>query len=118
MSDYPTNIRKPSYPLGEELVKVQIKTDFANGNVQSRPKFTKHKHIWTLPYPVILTVDYQIIRAHFYNNIGGTFNWVFPTIASHELSGTTIVVRYADDRLQFQWLNKKYWSGSVRLEEK
>ena len=52
MSDYPTNIRKPSYPLGEELVKIQIKTEFANGNVQSRPKFTKHKHIWTLPYPV------------------------------------------------------------------
>jgi hypothetical protein len=118
MGDYPTNIRKPSYPLGEEIVKSQVRTKMESGTVQSRARFTKHKHIWTLPYPVMLTVDYQILRAHFYGNIGGTFNWTFPTIASHELSGTTIVVRYVDDNLQFEWINKSYWSGSVRLEEK
>jgi len=118
MSNYPTNIRKPAYPLGEEVVKEQIRTEFENGVVQSRARFTKHRYIWTLSYPVILTVDYQILRAHFYANIGSTFNWIYPSIPSHELTGTTIAVRYADDRLNFEWINKSYWSGSVRLEQK
>jgi uncharacterized Fe-S cluster-containing protein len=66
----------------------------------------------------MLTVDYAILSEHFYDNIGDTFNWVFPSMPSHDKNGSTIVVRYADDRLNFEWINKKYWAGSVRLEEK
>jgi len=118
MSNFPTNIRKPAYPLEEEIVKSQVRTEFENGVVQSRARYTTHKYRWTLNYPVMTTVDYQILRAHFYNNVGNTFNWVYPTITSHELSGSTIAVRYTEGSLKASWINKRYWSLSVQLEQK
>ena len=117
MSNFPTNIRKPSYPLEEEIVKTQVRTEFESGIVQSRPRYTTHKHRWTLSYVVMTNVDYQILRAHFYNNVGNTFNWVYPTITSHELSASTIKVRYTENSLRASWINKNYWSVSVQLEE-
>ena len=117
MADYPS-IRTPAYPLEEETVKLQVKTPFESGAVQSRAQYTTHKMRWTLNYPAMTVADYNTLRIFFYTNIGSTFNWTYPTMAGHELSGTTIEVRFVEGSLKARWINKRYWTISVQLEEK
>ena len=117
MVDFPS-IRKPAYPLEEETVRMQLKTEFESGIVQSRPKFTTEKSRWTLHYPAMTIADYNTLRNFFITYIGTTFNWTYPEMTGHALSGTTIEVRFVEGSLRATWNTKNYWTVSIQLEEK
>lgn len=87
-------IQKPNYPLGEDLRFPQVKTEFENGAVQQRPKWTNPKATFTLSWSAMTSADYATLRAFFIANQGLTVAWTHPD------TGVGYVVRFGQDVLK------------------
>jgi len=104
------SIEDPS-SLKEAPQKRQIKSDFAGGYVQSRPKWTRTRKLFTLGWEAMSDADKETLETFFDNNLGGTFSW------THPISETTYTVRFVNDNLEFSYRPHNYWQISVDLEE-
>jgi len=109
MANWPS-IATPS-TLTDRTRKDQIKTDFAAGYVQSRPKWTRSRKIFDLSWKAMSTGDKTTLETFFENNVGDTFTWTYPD------SGTTYTVRFSDDELSFKYVPVGHWQIDITLEE-
>jgi hypothetical protein len=117
MTTFPSII-SPDHPLEEYTYKGQLRTEFEAGYVLSRARATQSKTRWTLRWQKMPTSDYDTLRTFFITNIGSTFDWTYPTVTSHTLSGDTIDVRFVADTLHAKYVSHGFWEVSVELEEK
>lgn len=93
MANFPS-IQKPSQKLfGQQLSRHQVKTGFEGGTVQSFPKHTSSRWVFTLGWAALPDADFISLYQHFDQNQGTTFNY------THPLTSTVYSVRYADDAL-------------------
>ena len=82
MATFP-DITAPSYGLEEETYRPQIRTEFENGAVQSRPRFTGTKKRWpNLSWAVLEESEFQTLEAFFIANQGLTFTWTHPVTSA------------------------------------
>lgn len=109
MADWP-DIEDPS-GLKEAPQKGQIKSDFENGYVQSRPKFTRVRKKFELSWETMTNSDKETLEAFFDDNLGGVFGW------THPISDSTYTVRFTNDSLDFSYQPHNYWQISIELEE-
>jgi hypothetical protein len=94
-----------------ETVKFpQVRTEFENGAVQSRPKWTAVKRAWHLSWGQMTAAHYALLAAHFATYQGTVFSWTHPL-------GTTYSVRYSGDELQSDILTNTNRRLDVAIEE-
>ena len=110
MADFPSTIRDPDWTqFSQKAYRRQLKTTMENGKVQSRPAHTTYKRIFTIGWKWLTTADYNTLLAHWYTNLGDTFNWTHPDTTVYE-------VRYADDTFpEVKQLDGNYWLGPEEL---
>lgn len=102
--------------------KAQIRTEFEDGSVQSRAKYTKGRFHFVFNWDALSFSSYNLLYEHFSNNAGS--NFVVPAsflFASNE-SGAPYyedkTVIYASDELQAESCDiPGYFSLSLELEE-
>ena len=75
---FPTTIRDPDYPFGENFVKRKILSRFESGLELSRATATVGKHEFNLKWANLPEVEYQILKAYFISQGAETFNWTHP----------------------------------------
>jgi hypothetical protein len=64
------------------------------------------------------SADLSTLQTFFGNNIGGTFEWTYPTIGS-TFDGTTFDVRFQDNQIQYNNIpGTNRYQVTVNLEEK
>ncbi|NCD40739.1 MAG: hypothetical protein EOL88_01470 [Bacteroidia bacterium] len=50
-----------------------MKSEFEAGYTQIRPKATREKYKWTLSWEYMSIADWNLLKAHFIENSGGSF---------------------------------------------
>jgi len=94
MSDFPSSLPEPSKGfLRQKFIKAQVLTPYENGVQQSRGKHTSGRWFFTIGWRTLSTTEYGVLKTHFEDNVGGTFNW------THPITSTVYVVRYLGDEL-------------------
>ena len=97
--------------------KAQLQTRYEAGVVQSRPKHTSSRMVFTTGFDALTETKLQSLYAHFNTNVGITFNW------THSITSTVYVVRYTQNSLPLakyvgQVDGEDAWSiGPIPLEE-
>jgi hypothetical protein len=117
MANFPIT-RKPSPQyFSQSISRPQLKSPFENGAVQSRPRATSSKILFSTGWDAITETEFQALVTFFDTYQGDTFNWTHPTTT------TVYVVRFVDDRLpEAQYVgqleSEDAWSlGPIPLEE-
>jgi len=91
---WPTTISVPSRDyFKQKYVKPQIRTEFENGTVQSRPKFTKGRWVFELGWKILPHSEYITLQTFFHENQGKVFDW------PHPITNEYHTVRFAQDEL-------------------
>lgn len=106
-------ISKPSYPLKEDVENNSIVSQFEDGSMQSRRKFTRSRTKYYPTWNALPTEEYKTLK-NFIQNVAHysavTFLWTHPE------TGAEIEVRITNvTDLQLQTVD--YWSGSLELTE-
>lgn len=109
MASWP-DIQNPE-EMKERPTKGQVRSDFENGYVQSRPRWTRTRRVFQLQWRSMSSSDKETLAAFFEDNLGGTFTWTHPS------DGTSYTVRFADDQLEFKHVPVNRWSIKLELEE-
>lgn len=110
--NYPTLGTLPNYPVEPKDEDNSIATEYEDGSVQSRVKFTRSRKIFKLQYDVLPETDYNILHnfivnvAKFKANI---FTWHNP------FDGNNYEVRFGEQ--SFVNFADKYYRGSIELKE-
>jgi len=107
---WPT-IQAPSFPLEEEIIKPQIKTEFEAGYAQSRPRATVAKRRFRLVWKAMPDADFTSLASAFASDQGSAFTWTHPSTSS------SYTVRYAEDGLRSTLQTTGLRSVSVTLEQ-
>lgn len=94
MSAWPT-LPTPSWGLEEEYYKPQVRTEFEQNYVQSRPAVTSGKHRWpNLGWSLLSETDYQSLETFFETNQGNSFTF------THPMSGVSYTCRFSSDSIR------------------
>lgn len=109
--DFPT-LPNPEYPFEPEYEDNSITSQFEDGTVQSRRKFTRSRTSWTLKWNSMKQSDFSVLE-NFIKNIAcfkaNTFNWINPA------DGKTYTVRSIDFKARLKFVN--YWEVELKLQE-
>ena len=117
MADFPISIAPSPRYFSQTPYKAQVQTRFESGQVQSRPKHTSMRMIFTTGYSALTETKLQSLYTHFGSHVGLTFNF------THPITDTVYVVRYVKDQLPRakyagQLGGEDAWdTGSIPLEE-
>ena len=114
MPDFPSSIRASDWKLFDQVRKKgQIRTPYEGGAVQSRPRWTAARWIFTIGWAHLTAGQYDTLITFFDENLGGTFNW------THIITGNVHVVSFADEELpEAVPIGNDYWSiKGINLEE-
>ena len=105
------NIRLPS-TLEETTPDPAIRSEFEDGSVHTRPRYTRMRRTWILTWQSMSNVDYQTLRWFYSAQKGGSvsFQW------SHPLEGGQRTVRFVGE-LTAKITERDYYSVTVKLEE-
>lgn len=105
------NIRLPS-SLEETTPDPAIRSEFEDGSVQTRPRFTRMRRRWTLSWGNIQKSQYEVLREFYMNKKGGSlsFTWVNP------MDGGVFTVRFVGE-LTAKTTEKYFYAVTVRLEQ-
>lgn len=109
MTSWPS-IQTPS-SLKETPQKGQIRSNFEDGYVQSRSKWTRSRKVFNLQWNAMSNSDKETLVTFFENNLGSTFTW------THPVSSTNYTVRFKDDEVEFDYVSINYWKVQLTLEE-
>lgn len=111
MATFPS-IDEPS-GLDEEYVKAQVRTEFEDGTVKSRPRHSRSRYKWTLSWEALPTADKATLETFFDANQGDTFTW------THPLTSTSYTARFSADSVRFSYLPKlpDHWEVQLAIEE-
>lgn len=107
------NISKPNYPLKEEIENNSIVSQFEDGSMQSRLKFTRSRTKYYPTWNNLPTEEYNTLKDFIQNQVhysALTFLWTHPE------TGTEIEVRITN-ATDLQLHTVDYWSGSLELTE-
>lgn len=110
MATFPIT-QKPS-SFSETPTKSQIRSEFENGTVISRPRYSRGRSMFTLGWSFLHEASYQELVDFFYTNQGYTFSY------EHPITGDMLTVRFSDDNVgEWKWAKPGYRSGSINIEE-
>lgn len=109
-ADYKWN---PSYVFKKEVRFNNLKTEFENGVVQVRQKWPNPKHVFTLVHNNITQAICNEIVGFYTDRAGGfdSFTFIDPE------GGGEYVVKFVDDSLITEQIDKGVFNLSVTLEE-
>ena len=111
LPEFPQAIDAPEYPLKESFYKPQVRTEFENGSVQSRPRFTRGRRQFTLSWDAMPAEQYAVLEQFFNNYRGCLFWW------PHPLTGRRYQCRFSGDRLEGELMRLDYYKVSLGMEE-
>ena len=105
------NIRLPS-SLEETTPDPAIRSEFEDGSVQTRPRFTRMRRRWTLSWANIKKSQYEILREFYMNQKGGSlsFSWTNP------MNGGVFTVRFVGE-LTAKTTEVDFYAVTVKLEQ-
>lgn len=109
--DFPT-LPNPEYPFEPEYEDNSITSQFEDGTVQSRRKFTRSRTTWTLQWNGMKQSDFSVLEnfvknvAHFKAN---TFNWL------NIVDNHTYTVRCIEFKSKLKFVD--YWEVELKLQE-
>lgn len=121
---YFPDITPPAWPFEEEAEDISIRSNFEDGSMQSRSKFTRSRRKWTLKWKYIPRKEYLILmhfikevvkfssKSFFWINtdsIDADYQYLNPDQEEVEVR-ITAVGKWTNDALQ-------YWSGTIELTE-
>lgn len=111
MSNFP-DIEKPS-SRSRTVSKPQLKSEFEAGYTQIRPKATRAKYKWTLSWEYMSLANWELLKAHFIENSGGSF--IITGDMIFEDSDYTVI--YSIDEIQAQSTGVKgQYSVEIQIE--
>lgn len=110
MAAFP-DIKTPN-SYSETPTKSQIKSEFENGDVISRPRYSRGRMTMTIGWDNLPNSDYTTLKEFFYDNQGLTFTW------THPITSEDYTVRFSDDDIgSWKFSKAGYMSGSISIEE-
>ncbi len=103
--------KKPS-SFSETPTKGQIKSEFENGDVLSRPRYSRMRRIFTIGWENLPSAQYLELIDFFDENQGYTFTF------EHPITEVLYTVRFSDDDIG-SWSQSVpgYYAGSINIEE-
>ena len=101
----------PEYPLGEETNFPQVRSEFESGAVQSRPKWSRSRKVFTLHWSKMSSTDYGTLHTFFLANQGLAITW------THPLTSVSYTVRFKDDSLKASLVTTSLREVNLTLEE-
>jgi len=112
MATFP-DIQQPSN-ISETRTKSQIKSEFGNGDVISRPRYSRARSKYTFSWNALPEADYQDLIDFFDENQGLTFTWDFVVGDTTD----TKTIRFSEDDMgTWSFAGPGYRSGSISVEE-
>jgi phage-related protein len=109
---FPT-ITNPSYPLGEEPENNALVSNFEDGSVLTRTKFTRNRYTYSLKWNDLPNDEYQTLKDFIINSAKYTVNSFMWT---HPLTGVVKEVRISEvSKAELNGLN--YWTVELKLQE-
>ena len=109
--DFPT-LPNPEYPFEPEYEDNSITSQFEDGTVQSRRKFTKSRTTWNLKWGSMKQSDFLVLE-NFIKNVArfkaNVFNWTNP------IDNVVYSVRCMEFKASLKTVN--YWEVSLKLQE-
>lgn len=78
----------------EVLNYPQVRTEFENGYVQSRVKWTRARRQWQLSWSQMTAAHWATLETHFTTCQGIPFTWIHPSTA------VSYNVRFQDDSIE------------------
>lgn len=109
--NFPT-LPNPEYPFEPEYEDNSITSQFEDGTVQSRMKFTKSRTTWNLKWGSMKQSDFFVLEDFIKNQVhfkAKTFNWINP------IDNLTYVVRCMEFKARLKVVN--YWEVELKLQE-
>lgn len=100
-----------SYPLKESLYKPKVRTEFENGMVQSRPRFTRAKKRFVLKWEKIPLEDKENLETFFNDIGGGVFIW------THPQTDKEYRCLMSDDTFESSLVEFVWWDVNLNIEE-
>jgi hypothetical protein len=100
-----------TFPLRESFFKPKVRTDFENGIVQSRARFTRGKRRFVLKYDKIDPADCETLRAFFDERGGQSFRFL------HPLTGKQFTCIFSDDSFDPSLVEGNWYDVTVNIEE-
>ena len=104
-------IDAPDYSLKEAFFKPQVRSEFENGSVQSRPMFTRGRKKFSPAWDRLSAAQYAVLEQFFDEQQGNLFWWV------HPLSGKKYRCRFSGDSLDGELVELDYYKLTLQLEE-
>lgn len=101
-----------SYPLREPLHKPKNRTEFENGTVQSRVRFTRSRKRFALQYKEIPMEDMERLQAFFDTTGADAF------IFTHPLTGREYCCIISDDAFDASLVGLDWYDVNLNIEEK
>ena len=113
MPEYPyfPAIAGLSYPLREPLYKPKIRTEFENGVVQMRNRFTRAKKRFALKWEKMPFEDAQTLQAFFDQTGANVFLW------EHPLTHKEYKCVFSDDELDIAFVELDFADVTANIEE-
>ena len=99
------------YPLKEQTYMPKVRTEFENGVVQSRNRFTRPKKRFALKWERMPFEDRQTLDAFFVSTGANVFLW------THPLTGVQYKCIFSDDEFSGDWTELDDSDLTVNIEE-
>jgi hypothetical protein len=100
-----------TFPLRESYFKPKVRTEFENGMVQSRARFTRGKRRFALKYEKIDPDDCESLRAFFDARGGEAFRF------KHPLTGKIYACIFSDDDFDSSLVVGNWYDLTLNIEE-
>ena len=111
--NFPDTIPNPEYPLGEDVEDSVLRSNFEDGTVQTRQKFTRVRTTFSVQWGNLPDEHKQTLENFYKTTVKGgalAFNW------THPQSGQVKTVRFTEPP-KFSLKVTKYWDVSASLQE-
>ena len=106
-------IRAPSYPIGMEVEDNSLRSNFEDGSMQSRVKFTRSRAKYTLKWNSLPQDEYEILYEFITKKVkysAKSFNW------TNHATNKEIEVRITNvSNVELSTLD--YWTITLELTE-
>lgn len=111
MAIFPTNPKPRINGTGGGTEYLVIKSKFEGNYSQTRRAATRGVETFDLNYDAITNAEYDILKAFFDANVGGSFTFVHPqTAISH-------IVRFGTEKITYKTISNQRVSTNIMLEE-
>lgn len=117
MINFPTQISAPSYPFKEKLEDNSLRSQFEDGSVQSRRKFTRSRDTYTVTWESMPNSEYQILKSFIKNTVhysAEKFSWPYPKVSGTTTSNVVVRINSVEST---ECTQLNYWKVTLELQE-